>query len=796
MADTKTNVGNPPQGGVFDDALLQVQFSDPAKVKEKKTGWDLAKAIYQAQTAAADNMNFFRARSIRFNNLQRWAKGSQDTRENLDYMNVSDGNKAYIQMDMTPQRLAPKFVGVLEEDMSKTEEYPCVKAVDIDSLKEKDQKLKDALFRMHEAETVNDLQQKSGIQLEPPNAYVPDDELSAKVYFEFEDQLPKEIRFEQLLSRTLDYNQYQRVLKRKQVRDLIVTNMSVTKAEREAPGCYKIRSCINQNVVYNFIMGDTGRHELSYIGEVYSLKIKDLRGKYDLSKDEEIKLANASTRKNIGQYNYVWRQEYAFNNTRPWDDNSILLFDFVINITEPEYYVSKVDKYGEENLKTKKGIPKPTSEDAKIIKKNKNTWYHGVYAPDSDVMLFWGLPDVRIVPYTDIYQSLCPYSINIPNNDGEYVPSLFERIMEPLREYSIVKLKRKQAIVKLRPDGIRIDVESARNLDLGNGNSIDWEEVVRIYDQTGNELWSSKGINPLEKEAPPISNTTKGTAIQTIIGLTQTLAGIVQEIRDLIGEPTYRDGSDVGDRTAAKLAENQNASSYNVTDYIVNGQHQLMEETLYKICLMAWNDEIKSDPETADDLINTKFDVSVKMKMTEYQKQLLDRDISTAMQTIDASGNPLISFKDAFRIRQIDNYKLANWYLAATEEKNKRDAIAKSQALQSQNAQVQQQSLQLKAQADMEQMQAEAQLEKEKNDELGKNQKEVAAATAIFAMYSAGTPIPPELQPLAQQLIANITFGVQLENAQQAMAVQQGAQQAQQMQQQQGQPQQSPQMQQ
>jgi hypothetical protein len=778
-SDKATNINNSNSGRtIFDDVLLNVQFENPATVRDINTGWKIAKAIYQAQTVSVDNMNFFRARAVRINELQRWAKGSQNVQENLDYMNVSDGNKSYIQMDMTPQRIAPKFVGVLEESMSKVEEYPCIKAVDDDSVAEKKQRLKDALYRMHEAAVINDMSQKAGMPLEPPHAYVPDNEIAAQVYFELKDQLPKEIKFEQILAKSLNDNDYQKVLRRQQIRDFIINNMGVTKVEKIRPNEYYIRRCLSQNVIYNFFMGETGKLELNYIGEVYSLRIRELRQKYTLTQDQELKLARAATRKNIGQYNFQWRQEYTFNYTRPWDDFSILVFDFEYNVAESQYYVNKKDVYGGDNIKAKNGIPKPTSDKAEIIKKGKNTWYHGIYACDSDIMMYWGLPDIQIRPYTDIYTALSSYSINILNNDGEYVPSLFERIIEPLREYSIVKLKRKQAIVKLRPDGIRIDVESIRNIDLGAGDSIDWEEVVRIYDQTGNELWSSKGINPLEREAPPFSNTVRGTAIETIIGLTNTLAGIVAEIRDLIGVPTYRDGSDVGDRTAARLAEGQNASSFNVTDFIVNGQHQLMEDTLHKICILAWNDAINSDPDDQDDLINTKFDVNVKMRMTDYEKQLMEQNIQTAMQQVDSTGQPLISFKDAFMIRQIDNYKLACLYLSATEEKNRADAIAKSQALQQQNAQVQQASLQLKAQADKEADQLKADLEMRKQDELAKGQKEVAATTSLFAMVAKGEQIPPELQGLYQALIQNIQFGLQMENAQQQAAVQQGAQQA------------------
>ena len=285
--------------------------------------------------------------------------------------------------------------------------------------------------------------------------------------------------------------------------------------------------------------------------------------------------------------------------------------------------------------------------------------------------------------------------------------------MEPLREYSIVKLKRKQLIAQLRPSGYRIDIETARNIDLGNGDSISWEEVVRIYNQTGIELWSSKGVDPLKSEAPPISNTAADTAVQKIVELTNVLAGIVQEIRELIGVPQYRDGSDVGDRTSGVLQKQQMTASFNVTDFILNSNNQLWEETDYKLCLLHWNDIVKEEPESREDMLNTRFRVSVKTKSTEYQQELLERDIDRYSQMPDAQGNPSLTPLDTFYLREIENAKLKRWYLGKTWKENRKNAIMDSERLQKQNADVQNQSLVQKGKNDVELEKAKLEAEKE-----------------------------------------------------------------------------------
>ena len=769
--------------------LLQRLFLSPEEKKSKEKGKEIVRAFYRQQNSNATDINYYAGRKVRQEMLLLWAKGAQNQQEFLDYMNVSDGNKAWINMDMTPQRIAAWFVGVLVESMAKNKTYPCVEAVDDGSMSEKEDRLFEALFRMHEAEVVNKMQTDAGFQLEPPGAYVPDDEISAKVYFQLEDRLPKEIRFEQMLNYVLDSIQFEKVLNRKTLYDLIVLNTVITKIERLAPKQYTVRKCISNNCIWNFFMNDVGDSEINMIGEFYNLKVKDIRSKFGktdarpngLTEEEIYKLAKLSSNKNIGTFNYQWDNSYSISNyigNRPYDDCSILVLDTEINCGEDVYYVSKTDAYGKENIQIKKSIPyqqktkdgkiieQEKPDNVEIIKKQNNPWMRGVYAPYGDVMLYWGEPDLIVSEYTNTSKPLSSYSINIPNNDGSYVPSLFERIMEPLREYSIVKLKRKQLISKIRPSGIRIDVEAARNLDLGTGDSIPWEEVLRIFDQTGNEVWSSKGLDPLQRESPPITNTIQDTTVAKVVEMTNVLDSIRQEIRLLIGVPQYRDGSDVGDRTSGVLQKQQETAANNVTDFILTANNQIWEQTSYKLCLLHWNDIVKTEPESKDDLLNTRFKVSVKMKSTEYQRELLERDIDRYSQVPDALGQPSLNLKDAMMIREIDDDKLARWYLTKTYEENRRRAQEEQAAREDANIKSQQESAKQATEGEVAVQQEKQKVEKELEVFKSTQAKELAFLNGYMQIVAKGVQPPPEFQEVVKQLIPNIAFPLSMENKQ------------------------------
>ena len=388
----------------------------------------------------------------------------------------------------------------------------------------------------------------------------------------------------------------------------------------------------------------------------------------------------------------------------------------------------------------------------------------GVYAPYGDTMLFWGEPDLIINEYTNTSKPLSSYSINIPNNDGSYVPSLFERIMEPLREYSIVKLKRKQLISQIRPSGIRIDVESARNLDLGTGDSIPWEEVLRIYNQTGNEVWSSKGLDPLQREAPPITNTVQDTTVAKVVEMTNVLDSIRAEIRLLIGVPQYRDGSDVGDRTSGVLQKQQETAANNVTDFILNSNKQIWEETDYKLCLLHWNDVVKEEPESSSDMLNTRFKVSVQMKSTEYQRELLERDIDRYSQVPDALGQPSLTLKDAMFIREIDDAKLARWYLTKMYEENRRRAQEEQSAREQANIQSQQQSAQMASEGEMAVQKDKLAAEKEMLMLKSTEEQKVKVLEIYGQAVSKGIAPTPFMEGIIAQLFPNIIIPTSMQN--------------------------------
>lgn len=771
----------------FGNPLLQANFSTPKQKQDKEYGRKLISNIYREQAGNSSN-GFWGYRKGKWIENWKWSKGTQPMQEFLDMTRIS-GDQAFTNVDLTQNMQGPQFVETLVSSIVQNEEYPRVTAIDDGSVSEKIEEKIAALHRMKDKDNIAQLEEAGGIALEDPDAYVPEDELSAEVYFKRQYRLSKEIKFQQFLEKVMADNEFPQ-LRRRVVRDEVVVNCAAIKIEKGDNGFIGLRKGVTDNLIYNFFMSDSGKMELSYIGDVYSMKVRDLRKKYrksaqmpnGLNEKEIYEIAKGATRLNVAnRFNYTWTENYLYAVDRPYDDFSVMVFDCEIKVFDSDYYVSKIDNYGKENIQVKKDIPKPTSERASVMTTDKFTVYRGIWAVDADKMIFWGYPDVVIKPYMDIAESLFSWSIQIPNNDGGYVPALFARALEPLRTLTLAKLRQKQLIAEMAPAGYTLDVERCRDIDLGSGNILSLTDIISLRNQKGVVVWSSKGVNPNETNPnPPITELANAGSVPQMQELAAIIDRCTADIRALLGVPQYRDGTDVGDRTAAKLAEGQNKSSFNVTDFISSSVNSLFEEVFQKICMMKWDDEVLKNNQ--DDLLDTVFQVNVEMKDMLYEREQLEQNIQIAMKSVDANGQPLLSFKDAFTIRSIKDPTMQELYLANMVAENQKRSVEQKQQDVENNMKAQQQSNQQASEQAMQLQQEKLASEKEMEDFKATKTKEIELLKGfmqVVAKDESGTLINM-LLPAIQQLVPNVTLPLMQENKMMVQAVQAQAQQEQQ----------------
>ena len=737
------------------DELLQMHMDKPSQKRKKDYGLKIAKGIFSSADRNSDGFYGKRYRQWRAN--REFSYGTNSTKEFMDLMRI-EGNQSYINIDWTSIKIAPKFVEILLGQFMSRREEPSVKAVDDNSLDAKEIEKQEAKFRMDNKAEIEDFEALVGDKIESQK-FIPEDDEELALYFDLEYRLPEEILFEQKIKKVLEDNDAN-VLKRQLLRDIIDCNLAVTKLHFDPNKNIRIRRCKPENMIYNVFESDNGK-DISYIGEVYPMKIAAIRRKYNLDEETLFKIAQKASRELKRSENLYWRDSYKYTELRPYDDYSVLVFDFEIKSTDVEFAVKTENQFGNLLVVQKQGKPvaAPGGQiNGEVLESKRMNIYNGIWVVDTDIILKWDISENMIRPYQNGVDAFFNYSVVCPNANGSLVPSMIEKAMGPIRQMIVIRLKMQQLIATMRPDGFAVDISGLRDVDLGLGNTTDPLKLMRVYDQTGRVYWDSTGDDG-ERKAMPISAIPSNANIAQLNTLIGQYNFELERLREEMGISEFKDASSIPVKTGLGVMQNAITASNNATEYIYDAYSILMEQTCQKISMMIWDlvvfkaskfKEFKGYDMT---LIDMEFDVKVKLLPDDKERAELIQSMNIALQ----SG--AITYEQAFKIKHIDDIKLAELYLSKSMKRAKKEAMEAAQMNSQMNAQIQQQSAQLKMQQDAQLFQLESQGKIAINQSKGDNDKDIEllkfASTMYASAFSSGRELPDNLKQIVDGILGS-----------------------------------------
>ena len=761
------------------DELLNLSLDAPSKKRKKEYGLKVAQGIFNSADRNSDGYYGKRYRQWKAN--RDFSYGVNTMKEFMDLLRI-EGNQSYINLDWTPIKIAPKFVEILLGGFLNRRETPIVKATDDISINAKEMEKQEAKFRMDNKEKIQLIEAELGEKIES-DKFIPEDEDDLALYFDLEYRLPEEIMFEQKIKKILDDNDYP-ILKRQVLRDIIDTNFACTKLYYDANDHIRVKRCKPENMIYNVFETDNGK-DISYIGEVYPMKISSIRRKYDVSEETLFELAQKASRELKRSENLYWKDSYKYTEIRPYDDYAVLVFDFEVKTVDVEYSVKTENRFGNMLVVPKQGRPvAPAGQEiaGEVIETKRMNIYQGLWVCDTPIMLKWDISPNQIRPYQNGVDVFFSYSVICPNANGNLVPSMIEKAMSPIRQMIVIRLKMQQLIATMRPDGYMIDISGMRDVDLGLGNSVEPLKLMKIWDQTGRVYWDSTGDDG-ERKAPPITPLPSNQNVTMLNVLIQQYNFELDRMREEMGISEYRDGSSIPVKTGLGVMENQIQASNNATEYIYQGAMQLLEDTSKKISMMLWDNVVLKSKKYKEfegyemSLLDMTFDVKVDLINDASSRSELNQLLNTALQA------GMISYEQAFKVKNIEDTKLAELYLSRAVKKSKKEAMEQAQRNAEMNAQIQQQSANAKAQLDaqLEQLSSEGKvaINKSKSD----GDKEVELIRFASGLYTSsiatGKPLPEDIKRFADTILGNAIQPQLLEQAaMQEAASQQMAEQA------------------
>jgi hypothetical protein len=255
-----------------------------------------------------------------------------------------------------------------------------------------------------------------------------------------------------------------------------------------------------------------------------------------------------------------------------------------------------------------------------------------------------------------------------------------------------------------------------------------------------------------------------------------------------MGISEYKDGSSVPVKTGLGVMQNAITASNNATEYIYDGYSILMEQTCQKISMMIWDLVIFKAVKFKEfegydaNVMDMTFDVKVRLLPDDKDKAELLQLMNTALQA------GAITYEQVFKIKHIEDTKLAELYLSRSMKKAKKEAEQAAQQNSQMNAQIQQQSSQAKMQQDAQLFQLESQGKIAVNQSKGDNDKDIEllkfASTMYASAFSSGKELPDNLKQIVDGILGSAVQEKVQKQQQQAQAEQAAQQQA--MEQQQG----------
>ena len=283
----------------------------------------------------------------------------------------------------------------------------------------------------------------------------------------------------------------------------------------------------------------------------------------------------------------------------------------------------------------------------------------------------------------------------------------------------VTEIKIQQLVASTRPSGIRIDVSKINNIKT-TGGAIDYKTIMKIYDETGNEIYASGDGEENEYSQGNIHELRNGVA-SGIMDLVAIQNNYLTQLRDAIGLPQGADASMPHPDTAVRVQEQVIRSSNITVSHILDSVLKLTKYTADSTFVRI-KDLLKYYPHLRDSYVKAIGQINVDLVEELYNIEKHDIGIFVSLkpstqslaqleQNIQLSlGNQSITMDDAQEAREVGkgNTKLANQLLRIRRER--REKLIAEREKEKIKLQGEQQVNVVKAQSETEDMKMQSKL--------------------------------------------------------------------------------------
>lgn len=674
-------------------------------------------------------------RQTRFDYNKAYAQGMQPMQEFLDYLDIN-GQQPYSNIDFTPLPIAIPLLQRIKDRFNQRIEKIRCNSIDPVSISKKNKAKMDAKFRMEFKDQIAQIEQQSGVQLEDPDAFTPEDTEELDVHFGFTYKQREEVMMEQGIDLVLYDNQWTEI-KNSILDDLLIYGFSGTKTNIDNNGRIKIRRINPYNLVLSY-SERSDMNDLEWVGEVFYMSITDVRQQYPgkISEEELFNLSKSMVGKfnNPASFTFTWNYQYANALSRPYDSFRVPVLQLSLKTLYNITYEKNEDRFGKTILdKTVK------VKDGKDYVKSKPFYveYEGAWICDTNYLLHWGVANNMVKPNDNLQECILPYTIYMYNNNRMTNKPVIETIIPSIKQMQLAHLQIQKIVSQAAPDGYTVDIAGMADVDLGNGKgALQPMELIRIYKQTGVIFYKGQVDDTEGNSRPPITplNVPFTAKLESFINLYNFE---LNKLERMLGSNSLDQGIISNQAVGKGVLDSARQIGENSINYVYNSYLNILERTAKLTQMRLWDilvfgkkgyegykyalgsdrvDYIRLEAE--DEFEKTNFDVKIEATIDDNAKQMLENNIQQAL------AQQTIELEDAIQIRLLDNPKAANYYLVSAQKKRRK--LRMEEARQNSEMQMQQavQAAQAKSQGELQLEQAKAQFKLQQYEEELENDKE------------------------------------------------------------------------
>jgi hypothetical protein len=516
------------------DVLQQFQLErlSIAEKSSKEFGLKMSQKIWSTVTSGIGG--YYANRNAQFLENRNYANGRIDVQSMFQDRFQINGKQDYIRLVWQTLQIVNRIIsGLVGRWMARGEKIQ-VQAIDTISVEDKIKEFQDLEYVVYNRKMLEQLQEQSGVQL-IPQGEIPTDKDELEMWQSQFQRLPEEILTELACNEVLGANGWFDVLKEKMLHDSAEVGLVGTCVEMDDKGVIYIKYIKPENQIYSWTEYPDMR-DTTWRGELPDIKISELRRQYGKEFNpenpnaltEEQLWEIARTAKEFKNYsNIQWTNVWYNAFMRPYDEWNVRCMKFELRSVDKEpYTVTKTKTTG--TTYTQKGMPTTASgktrpkplDNQQVLDDSNINIYRGVYLPDNDTLLEWGLKKNMIRPQDpkEIGNAEFSYSYYMPQIYQMRNLAIPEKIKAAVNGMILALLKIQQVIARLVPSGWAIDETALQEVDYGLGDNNNQVDQARYYFQTGLMYYRGIGADGKRIE-PPIKELVNNGFVGQMDGL-------------------------------------------------------------------------------------------------------------------------------------------------------------------------------------------------------------------------------------------------------------------------------------